>query len=178
MYHNRIVMLTISPDGSIFAADVTLLAKRRKHIKLPITGYITTEPLPTNVAEYRRNYFNMFLEDVRHLSQTSWPRTRTPILKIKNKKSSLTMINQIHDIYSEPNFIKTIVPFSELRSTMNHLLRNRDYHSQCTLGIRFAHLEFYLILETLDLSKDSFTTRPLIKAMFNCKLTSLILGFH
>jgi hypothetical protein len=79
------------------------------------------------------------------------------ILKIK-------MINQIHDIYSEPNFIKTIVPFSELRSTMNHLLRNRDYHSQCTL-------EFYLILETLDLSKDSFTTRPLIKAMFNCKLT-------
>jgi len=93
------------------------------------------------------------------------------ILKIK-------MINQIHDIYSEPNFIKTIVPFSDLRSTMNHLLRNRDYHSQCTLGIRFAHLEFYLILETLDLSKDSFTTRPLIKEMFNCKLSLLILGFR
>jgi len=69
----------------------------------------------------------------------------------------------IHDIYTEPNFIKTIVPFSDLRKSMDNLLRSRDYHSQCTL-------EFYLILETLDLSKDSFTTRPLIKEMFNCAL--------
>jgi hypothetical protein len=69
----------------------------------------------------------------------------------------------IYDIFSEPNAIKTYVPFSDLRQTMDTLIRTRDYHSQCVL-------EFYLILETIKLTSQDFVTMPLVKEMFNCAI--------
>jgi hypothetical protein len=72
-------------------------------------------------------------------------------------------MNLIHDIFTEPNSIKTIIPFSDLRKTMDTLIRDRDYHSQCVL-------EFYLILETIKLTSQDFVTARLIQEMFNCAI--------
>lgn len=73
----------------------------------------------------------------------------------------IKMFDLIKDIYLPDNFIKTVVPFTKF--SMDKLIRTRDYHSQCTL-------EIYLILQTLELSKDIFVTKPIIEELFDCAL--------
>jgi len=73
------------------------------------------------------------------------------------------MAELIYDIFTSPNPIKVCVPFQPIKKTMNLLIDKRDYHSQCTL-------EFFLMLETIDLTNETFLTRSMINEMFNLSL--------
>jgi len=71
----------------------------------------------------------------------------------------------IYDIYTNQEPIKNFRPFSDLRKEQDERLRVRDYHSQVVL-------ELYLLLEVIDLSPETFTSRALIECFFLNSLVS------
>ena len=64
--------------------------------------------------------------------------------------------DMIKDIYLSPNSLAVHAPFSQLKKINDQLLRERGYHSQVVL-------EFYLLLDAVDLMKEKWVSRSFLE---------------
>ena len=72
-------------------------------------------------------------------------------------------MEMISDIYISPNFIKDHKPFAQLKNEHDQLIRTRDYHSQTVL-------EFFLIIDAVDLMHEEWISKPHLTEFFHCAL--------